>query len=312
MCLTKPCSIQQDAKNEKTFSSDHISLPKDTYKEMMERFHLPLQALETSTVVGPFFWWAHHEDTAGKHLREMLVRLRTNYCWIVANSKAYSELVFRKSDVQWMGNPRGWQMTLSYSFETRVTSGFLKGTENAKLGDILAHLKSCGNPAHHPLLLSILILCQELGASNDEKQKKIRNGIRELDMVLTGSYRGVPAAAGHSSLGDLTLDKISQRIADYQAKVNWKRPQAWRNVLGKMQEATEWVRENTNDPSSESEKLHLSLMDRLRFYNIKLDGLENYAHVSLARLDNLRQVVRIVLVSTRGHTEVTLLTMSHF
>ncbi|KAK8008325.1 hypothetical protein PG991_010876 [Apiospora marii] len=258
-------------------------------------------SLETSTVVGPFCWWAHHEDDAGKHLREAPARSNAHGHEVAADLIISLELVFRKSDVQWVGNPRGWQMTLSYSFNTGVTSGFLKGTANADLGEILANLKSCGSPAHHPLLLPVLMLCQELGPSNDEKQRKIRNGIRELDMVLTGNYRNVPAAAGHISHGDLTLDKISQKIADYQAKVNWKRPQAWRNVLGKIQDATEWVRENTDteDPSSGMGMLHLSLMDRLRFYHIKLDGLENYAHVSLARLDNLRQVVRIVHLSTR-------------
>ncbi|KAK8016779.1 hypothetical protein PG993_014968 [Apiospora rasikravindrae] len=64
-------SVQKDAKNEKTFSPDHISLPKESYKTMMDQFRLPLQALETSTVVGPFFWWAHHEDSDGKHLRNL-------------------------------------------------------------------------------------------------------------------------------------------------------------------------------------------------------------------------------------------------
>ncbi|KAK8122930.1 hypothetical protein PG984_011600 [Apiospora sp. TS-2023a] len=287
-------SIQQDAGDEKTFSPKHISLPKDSYRAMMDKFHLPLQALETSTVVGPFFWWAHDEKFDGKHLP--------------ANSVSSLEMVFRKSDVKWMGNPRGWQMILSYSFATRVTSGFLKGTKNANLGEIISQLKGCASPAHHPLLLPILMLCQELGASNDEKQKEIRNGIRELDMTLTGNYRGVPAAAGHISHGDLTLDKISQRIADYQAKVNWKRPQAWRNALGKIKDATEWVCENGNDPFSDIGKLHISMMDRLRFYNIKLDGLENYAHVSLARLDNLRQVTNglISQVESRLNAEIAI------
>ncbi|KAK8016778.1 hypothetical protein PG993_014967 [Apiospora rasikravindrae] len=200
-------------------------------------------------------------------------------------------MVFRKSDVQWVGNPRGWQMILSYSFKTSITSGFVKGTKNAELGEILSQLKGCASPAHHPLLLPILMLCQELGGSNDEKQKKIRNGIRELDMVLTGNYRNVTAAAGHISLGELTLDRISQMIADYQSKVNWKRPQAWRNVLGRIQDATRWVWDNIDDLPPAFDRLHRSLLDRLLFYNVKLDGLENYAHVSLARLDNLRQVV---------------------
>ncbi|KAK7983568.1 hypothetical protein PG989_010970 [Apiospora arundinis] len=282
--------MQQDAKNERTFSPDHISLPKDAYKTMMDKLRLPLQALETSTVVGPFFWWANYEDANGKHL----------------------QMVFRKSDVQWVGNPRGWQMILSYSFRTRITSGFVKGTKNAELGEILSQLKGCGSPVHHPLLLPIIMLCQDLGASNDEKQKDIRRGIRELDMVLTGNYRNVRAAAGHISLGELTLEKISQKIADYQSKVNWKRPQAWKSAVAKIQDATKWVWDNLDHEDSTPlpafGRLHQSLLDRLLFYNVKLDGLENYAHVSLARLDNLRHVTNglISQVESRLNAEISI------
>lgn len=187
-------------------------------------------------------------------------------------------------------------MILSYSFRTRVTSGFFKGTENAKLGEILTQLKGCGSPVHHPLLLPIIMLCQDLGAGNDEKQKDIRRGIRDLDMVLTGNYRNVTAAAGHITLGDLTLEKISQKIAGYQSEVNWKRPQAWKSALVKIQDAARWVWDNMDDKDALPPalgRLHQSLLDRLLFYSVKLDGLENYAHVSLARLDNLRHVVCI-------------------
>ncbi|KAK7962039.1 uncharacterized protein PG986_002864 [Apiospora aurea] len=278
--------IQQDAKDEKTFSPDHISLPKDSYKTMMETFRLPLQALETSTVVGPFFWWAQHEDSEGKHL----------------------QIVFRKSDVQWVGNPRGWQMILSYSFKTRITSGFVKGTANAELGEIMSQLQGCGSPVHHPLLLPIIMLCQDLGASNDEQQKDIRRGIRDLDRVLTGNYRNVTAAASHISPGDLTLEKISQKIAGYQSKVNWKRPQAWKSVLGKIRDTAEWWWDNAENPLPALDRLHRSLLDRLLFYNVKLDGLENYAHVSLARLDNLRQVTNVLIsqVESRLNAEVSI------
>ncbi|KAK8075393.1 hypothetical protein PG997_010056, partial [Apiospora hydei] len=278
--------VQQDAKNEKTFSPGHISLPKESYKTMMDKFRLPLQALETSTVVGPFFWWAQHEDSEGKNL----------------------QMVFRKSDVQWVGNPRGWQMILSYSFKTRIMSGFVKGTANAELGEIMSQLQGCGSPVHHPLLLPIIMLCQDLGASNDEQQKDIRRGIRDLDRVLTGNYRNVTAAASHISPGDLTLENISQKIAGYQSKVNWKRPQAWKSVLGKIHDTAEWWWDNTENPPPALDRLHRSLLDRLLFYNVKLDGLENYAHVSLARLDNLRQVTNVLIsqVESRLNAEVSI------
>ncbi|KAK8061722.1 hypothetical protein PG994_008088 [Apiospora phragmitis] len=198
-------------------------------------------------------------------------------------------MVFRKSDVQWAGNPRGWQMILSYSFKTRVTSG----TKNAKLGEILSQLKGCGSPVHHPLLLPVIMLCQELGARN-EKQRDIRRGIRELETLLIDSYRDVKETEGHIRLGDLTLEKISQKITEYQSEVNWKRPQAWKSALAKIHDAAHWWWDNrTDSPRPALDKLHRSLLDRLLFYNIKLDDLENYARISLSRLDNLRQVMRV-------------------
>ena len=49
------------------------------------------------------------------------------------------EIIFRKSDVKWRENSRGWEMMLSYSFETGITSGYLKGTKNADIETLVKH-----------------------------------------------------------------------------------------------------------------------------------------------------------------------------
>lgn len=39
-----------------------ISLPKDSYETMVRVLKLPFRAIETTAVVGPFFWCAHDQD----------------------------------------------------------------------------------------------------------------------------------------------------------------------------------------------------------------------------------------------------------
>lgn len=46
-----------------------ISLPKDSYENMVRVMKLPFRAIETSAVVGPFFWCAYDQDDENPHLR---------------------------------------------------------------------------------------------------------------------------------------------------------------------------------------------------------------------------------------------------
>lgn len=63
-------SVQMNAKQNETFTPKHISLPKDKYESMMLAFNLPLKAVETTSVVGPFFWSALAGDRESPYLRE--------------------------------------------------------------------------------------------------------------------------------------------------------------------------------------------------------------------------------------------------
>lgn len=56
-----------------------ISLPKDTYERMVRDMRLPFRGIETSSVVGPFFWAAMDQDDENPHLR-MLNQENATFC----------------------------------------------------------------------------------------------------------------------------------------------------------------------------------------------------------------------------------------
>jgi hypothetical protein len=212
------------------------------------------------------------------------------------------EIVFRKSDVSWNGNSRGWEMMLSHSFKTNITSGYVKGTSSAGIELLMKRLRACAVPMSHPLLLPVLMLIQELSTKNDVRQRNARDQLRRLENALTGRYNpavvGAAPAPGYgiSSVGDeLTLDAIKHDLVECRSQVLWKRPQAWQNAINRLARASDSYWDQLPDEFRElpgAGRLHRTLTSRLDFMTAKLEGLEHYAHVSLERLDIQREEVR--------------------
>ncbi|KAK4168219.1 hypothetical protein QBC43DRAFT_228731 [Cladorrhinum sp. PSN259] len=292
--------LQQKVEDRQTFDPHIIPFPKDDYISLVTEMRLPLRSVEATSVVGPFFWWSIDKNPENPLL----------------------QFIFRKSDVKLNEESRGWEMMLSYSFKTRITSGFVKGTESARLEtDILPDLKECSTPITHPLLLPFLILNSTLSSDNDIQQRKSREKIRRLENALSARYRDpkhsipsytaedddpelgitdqTPPQPKKSKADDhLELDKINQELTDCHCQVLWKRPQAWQNVVGRLQEAAEafWGNLSEDDRNLPGfAELHDSIVSRLRFIGIKLEGLENYTHVSLERLNLQREVMHSIL-----------------
>ena len=63
-------SLQQNAKQPETFAPNYISLKPEMYVAMVETFHLPYRAIESTSAVGPFFWAAFDQDEETPHLRK--------------------------------------------------------------------------------------------------------------------------------------------------------------------------------------------------------------------------------------------------
>jgi hypothetical protein len=55
-------SIQKDCKQHETFTPDTITLSHASYESMVRTFRLPFRAIESTAVVGPFFWSTLNQD----------------------------------------------------------------------------------------------------------------------------------------------------------------------------------------------------------------------------------------------------------
>lgn len=63
--VTNLSRLQVDAQHSDTFAPRCISLPRENYSAMVQALHLPQMAIETSSVVGPFFWSTVDRDDNG-------------------------------------------------------------------------------------------------------------------------------------------------------------------------------------------------------------------------------------------------------
>lgn len=196
-------------------------------------------------------------------------------------------------------------MSLSYSFKTRITSGYFKGTPSAKIETVLEQSILCATIFSHPLLLPVLMLRHEISAKNDSTQRDIRARIRLLDSILNRRYVNQDKRDRQPE-DEFTLDGINHALAESHAQVLWKRPQAWKNAVNRMGEALACFWRELPDQAKrpQLEKLHLDLISCLEFITVKLECLEHYASVSQERLSKLRDVVsNKIFVNNVKHTD---------
>ncbi|KAG8666225.1 hypothetical protein FPOAC2_11326 [Fusarium poae] len=274
--------VQKNAKHPDTFLPKVISLPSEKYGSMVRAMNLPHRGIETNSVVGPFFWCAHDQDDDDPHL----------------------QIIHRKSDVLKKGRTRGWEMLLSHSFKTSITTGFIKGTPSSEIEKSLDHLKACADQVGHPILLPLIILTYDLSPENDEKQRKARHWLRRLENAV--SLRNeVEEQEQYFQNGFIDIDGLSRDLVECHGNVMWKRPQAYEALVKEMEKAMEtfrfvWITlcpdaekqsEAERKHRKEIEKLHRSMVSRLDFYKVKLKGLENYIHITLERLKVQREAL---------------------
>ncbi|KAI1103800.1 hypothetical protein F4804DRAFT_216951 [Jackrogersella minutella] len=259
--------VQKDAKNPNTFAPLHISLEKDAYESMVRAWHLPFRAIEGSSLVGPFFWCSHDQDENDRHL----------------------QIIFRKSDVRKKGKTRGWEIMLSYSYRTGITSGFVKGTESSDIEHSLEHLMECRAEVGHPLLLPVIILSHDLSAKGDKRQRDARDWLRRLENAITMRNE----IDERESYLEFDVDGINRDLVECHSQVLWKRPQAYQEIIkeikgamGKFMQYPPYI-SNTKSLAA----LHSVMLGRLDFYRVKLTGMEHYIHTTLERLHIQRQAL---------------------
>lgn len=261
--------LQQKAKHPETFTPHHISFSASAYESLVRTFRLPFRAIEGTSVVGPFFWSAYDQDDADPHL----------------------QIIFRKSDVRKKGKTRGWELMLSHSFRTGITTGYGKGTESSDMVESVKHLKACAAQVMHPLLLPMIILSHDLSTKVDQKQREARDWLRRLEHAVS-MRNEIVETEGYVRQDYMDLDQINRDLVECHSQVLWKRPQAYQEIIDSMNISMSRFWELVSRDHAESyggrggtvDRLHRSMSGRLEFYSAKLKGTENYAHTTLERL----------------------------
>ncbi|KAK4152833.1 hypothetical protein C8A00DRAFT_44176 [Chaetomidium leptoderma] len=260
--------LQKNAEHPETFTPNYLSLSHDAYEDMVRAMHLPFRAIEGSSVVGPFFWCAFDQDDDDPHL----------------------QIIFRKSDVRKKGLTRGWELMLSHSFRTNITTGYAKGTPSSDIVKSIEHLRACARQIQHPLLLPVIILSHDLSMKNDIKQREAREWLRKLEHAVSMRNEVVEEESPYIKESMVDLDQINRDLVECHSQVLWKRPQAYQEIIRGVYGAMDKFWDKTKDDDAyggeggEVDKLHRSLLARLEFYQAKLKGIESYAHITLERL----------------------------
>ncbi|KAM7214527.1 putative Mg2+ transporter-like zinc transport protein [Rhypophila decipiens] len=285
--------IQQEVKAPRAFFPGSIPFRSEQqFKLVVEKMGLPLEVIDGTSVVGPFFWWGYVEDFINPgdgHL------------------PSSSELVFRKSDVQWKGTSRGWEMALSYSTATRITSGYIRGTLSAGIHEIIELLCECARPACHPFVLPLLILRREMSPQMEIDQRDIRDQLRSMETAVSKRYTHVGRAAPGYVETAVGLDSVNRTLADFQCKAMGKKPQAWITAIRRIEDAMEkyWTLmvASESEPKAavrhmmppDIQMQHKTISRRLEFMIVRLEGLESYTQVTLERLNIQREVMNSII-----------------
>jgi hypothetical protein len=186
---------------------------------------------------------------------------------------------------------------LSHSFRTGITTGYAKGTPSSDMVESIKHLRSCAAQIQHPLLLPVVILSHDLSMKNDQKQRDAREWLRNLEHAISMRTDVLEEESKYIKDAMVDLDQINRDLVECHSQVLWKRPQAYQEIIKGVHQAMERFWEKAGDnpsyggPGGEVGKLHRSLLARLEFYQAKLKGIENYAHITLERLSIQRAAV---------------------
>ncbi|KAK6863965.1 hypothetical protein PG995_000493 [Apiospora arundinis] len=222
----------------------------------------------------------HHISLEQREYASMVRTMRLPF-------RAIEEIIHRKSDVRKKGKTRGWELMLSHSFNTNITTGYVKGTASSDINDAIEHLRSCAAQVAHPFLLPIIILSHDLSSRSDQKQREARAWLRRLENAVT-MRNEIDEKEGYM---DFDLDAINRDLVECHSQVLWRRPQAYQEIIKEVQTGMDkwWLMTDHNRP--EISALHDSLVSRLDFYRIKLTGVEHYVHTTLERLNIQRQAL---------------------
>ncbi|TAQ84144.1 hypothetical protein B7494_g7535 [Chlorociboria aeruginascens] len=265
--VSRDQSLQQNASHPETFTPHVISLRPEAYISM-----------------------AH---SSGRHMIKMTRRLiYVSLPPIHIPNLTRPEIIHRKSDVRKKGLTRGWELMLSHDVKNGITTGFCKGTPSSDIVECIKHLKACVLQIGHPMLLPIIIFSHDVSYKTDIKQRDARDWLRRLEHAVSMRSE-IEEKEGYVKEGVVDLDAVNRDLVECHSQVLWKRPKAYLEILEGLERAMREFYEKLPDRrrDAETRQLQASMMARLEFYRVKLQGIDSYAYTTLQRLDIQRSAL---------------------
>ncbi|KAF3073740.1 hypothetical protein CFAM422_004489 [Trichoderma lentiforme] len=261
--------LQVDAQHSDTFAPRCISLPRENYSAMVQALHLPQMAIETSSVVGPFFWSTVDRDDNG------IIRLH---------------MIFRKSDVFKKARTRGWELILSHEPSTGITTGFYKGTPSSSMSESIQQLKACSSEIGHAMLLPLIIFSRESSSASDIRQRDVRQWLQRLERAI--STRDGAEVEAYDEYA-IDLDAVNRDLVECQAQVLWKRPASYIAIIDSLEEVSQLFIQTLPESRKTPvvEKFQMRMIARLDLYKKRWAGIQMYADTSMQRLEIQRSAL---------------------
>lgn len=142
------------------------------------------------------------------------------------------------------------------------------------------------------MLLPIIIFSHELSYNTDIKQRDARDWLRKLEHAVS-MRNEIEEREGYVKEGVVDLDAINRDLVECHSQVLWKRPKAYLEMLAHIEKTMKKFYETMPEIRKDEmmRKLHASMLARLDFYRVKLQGIDSYAYTTLQRLDIQRSAV---------------------
>ncbi|KAH8602347.1 hypothetical protein B0O99DRAFT_606296 [Bisporella sp. PMI_857] len=262
--------LQRNVVDRETFEPKRLSMQKGTYQKIIREMHLPFSWIETSSAVGPFFWYGIASDS----------------------QSSYIQIIYRKSDVKKKATPRNWELVLSFDVSTGITSGFFKGTSRSDIAMCLDCLKNCVAEIEHPMFLPLLIFSYDADSKEDKRLRDNRERVRILEGDITRAAH-IFKDEDFTKRDTVNLAQMNSDLVDCHKEVLWKRPEGYLAILHSMGQALSGFKEVC--PSERKEQLeatHCILERRLKMLKAKLEGISTHRQVTISRLELIERVLQ--------------------
>jgi hypothetical protein len=142
------------------------------------------------------------------------------------------------------------------------------------------------------MLLPMIIFSHDVSFKTDIKQREARDWLRRLEHAVSMRSE-IEEKEGYVKEGVVDLDAVNRDLVECHSQVLWKRPKAYLQILDHMERSMNMFYEKLPDGRREGDmrKLQASMMARIEFYRVKLEGIDSYAYTTLQRLDIQRSAV---------------------